>query len=305
MKIKNRIGEEKLNNKGVKMKIIKYINNINIDVEFENGYIKKNVQYRYFKNGSIDHIDYSKRIGETRTNNFGSKAIVVDYVNSNNVYIEFENNYKMKCTWQSFDKGSFVSPYCKTVFSVGYLGEGKYSISDKWYTHWNGFIQRVHYKKHKSAEHYKNVLICEDWYNYQTFAKWAEENYYEIPNHQIQLDKDILIKGNKLYSPDTCVFVPQVINALFTKSDKARGDLPIGVYWFEEGGNYRAQCSYVDDNNVKRNKWLGGYDNPEDAFYAYKTYKEEYIKKVADKFKKYIPEKLYNALYNYEVEITD
>lgn len=305
MKIQDRIGEEKLNNKGYRMKIIKYINNTNIDVKFENGYIKKNVQYRYFKNGNIDHRDFSKRIGETKVNNFGSKATVIDYIDSRNVYIKFDNGYQTKCTWGAFTKGSFVSPYCKTIFEVGYLGEGKYLVSDRWYIFWNSLIQRVHYKKHKSRKYYENVSINEDWYNYQNFAKWAEENYYEIPNHQMQIDKDILFKGNKIYSSGTCVFVPQLINTLFTKSDKVRGDLPIGVYWFKEGKNYRAQCSYISEYGKYKNKYLGGYSNPTDAFMAYKLFKERHIKDIADRFKEYIPQKLYDALYNYAVEITD
>lgn len=305
MKIKDRTGEEKLNNKGYKMKIVKYINNTDIDVEFENGYIKKNVQYRYFKSGNIDHVDYTERIGKTKINNFGNLATVIDYIDSRNVYIEFENGYKSKCIWCAFIKGSFVSPYCKTVFRVGYLGEGKYLTTDRWYTFWTGFIQRVHYKKHKSREHYKSVSINKDWYNYQNFAKWADENYYEIPNHQMQIDKDILFKNNKEYSPDTCIFVPQIINVLFTKSDKARGDLPIGVYWFKEGKNYRAQCSYVDNNGELKNKYLGGHGNPKDAYLAYKRFKESHIKEIADRYKEYIPDNLYKALYEYQVDITD
>lgn len=305
MKVKDRTGEEKLNTKGYKMKIIKYINNTNIDVEFENGLVKKNVQYRYFKSGNIDHVDYAERIGKTKINNFGNKATVIDYIDSRNVYIEFENGYKSKCIWCAFVKGSFISPYCKTVFGVGYLGEGKYLTTDRWYTFWTGFIQRVHYKKHKSREHYKSVLINKDWYNYQNFAKWADENYYEIPNHQMQIDKDILFKNNKEYSPDKCIFVPQIINVLFTKSDKARGVLPIGVYWFKEGNNYRAQCSYVDNNGELKNKYLGGHSNPYDAYLAYKKFKESHIKEIADRYKDYIPDKLYKALYEYKVEITD
>jgi len=305
MTIKDRIGEEKLNNKGCKMKIIKYINNTNIDVEFENGYIKKNIQYRYFKSGNIDHVDYTERIGKTKINNFGNKATVIDYIDSRNVYIKFENGYKSKCIWCAFIKGSFVSPYCKTVFGVGYLGEGKYLTTDKWYTFWTGFIQRVHYKKHKSRKNYENVSISEDWYNYQNFAKWAEENYYEIQNQQMQVDKDILFKGNKQYSSETCVFVPQNINALFTKSDKTRGDLPIGVYQYEGGKKYRVQCSCVTENGTRKNAWLGEHDDPIVAFMAYKKFKECHIKEIADTYKEYIPDKLYKAMYNYQVEITD
>ena len=61
--------------------------------------------------------------------------------------------------------------------------------------------------------------VYEGWHNFQNFAKWYEDNYYEIEEEQMHLDKDILVKGNKVYSPDTCVFVPETINGLFVKSN--------------------------------------------------------------------------------------
>jgi len=287
------------------MKIIKYNGVYDIDVEFENGFIRKNLAYTDFKRGAIDHNDYSKRIGETRFNSFGSKITVIDYINSSNVYVQFDNGYITKTLWNHFNKGNIKSPYCKTFRGVGYLGEGKYVCDDIWYDYWRAMIERVHIKNDNFHRTYADVTIYKEWYNYQYFAKWAEENYYEIDNYKMELDKDILVKGNKIYSPDTCVFVPDILNVLLLKADKARGDLPIGVYWHDRDEEYRAQCSYVDDNRERKNKWLGGYDNPQDAFIAYKTFKEEHIKKMANRFKKDIPEKLYNALYNYEVEITD
>lgn len=287
------------------MKIIKYDGVNDIDVEFENGFIKRNTTYTDFKRGSIDHNDYSKRLGETRINNYGSKITVINYINWRNVIVQFDNGYITKTSWNNFDKSNIKSPYCKTFLNVGYLGEGKYTCDDIWYNYWRAMIERVNIKDNKFHRTYADVTIWDDWYNYQNFAEWAESNYYTINNYKMELDKDILVKGNRIYSPDTCVFVPDIINSLLIKADKARGDFPIGVYWHGRDEEYRAQCSYITDYGQRKNKWLGGYDNPQDAFEAYKIYKEEYIKKLANKFKKDIPEKLYNALYNYEVEITD
>lgn len=92
---------------------------------------------------------------------------------------------------------------------------------------------------------------------------------------------------------------PQRINLLFVKSNKSRGELPIGVIK-NTYGKYEAQISVV--NNRKR---LCGFNTPEEAFYAYKEVKEKYIKQVADEYKDKIPQKLYEAMYKYEVEITD
>ena len=114
------------------------------------------------------------------------------------------------------------------------------------------------------------------------------------------LDKDILIKGNKIYSPNTCIFVPQSINTLFIKSDKSRGNLPIGVYYKKQNKKYIAQCKI---NNEK--KYLGSFDTSEEAFQAYKQFKEHYIKQIADEYIELIPQELYDAMYNYEVEYED
>ena len=122
----------------------------------------------------------------------------------------------------------------------------------------------------------------------------------------MQLDKDILNKGNKIYSPETCVFVPQRINNLFTKSNKIRGGYPIGVNYSQNCNCLCVRCSILCEDK-KKNKHLGYFslDEPFKAFSTYKNFKENYIKKVADEYKELIPQKLYEALYKYEVEIND
>ena len=120
----------------------------------------------------------------------------------------------------------------------------------------------------------------------------------------MHLDKDILVKHNKIYSPDTCIFVPERINELFVKNNKKRGEYPIGVN--PHGNKFRVKCWLIDPKTGKsKYKHLGLYDTQEKAFQVYKYYKERNIKEIADYYKEYIPEKLYDALYNYEVEITD
>ena len=118
------------------------------------------------------------------------------------------------------------------------------------------------------------------------------------------LDKDILYKGNKIYSRDTCIFVPQRINNLFTKRDNDRGDYPIGMHKILSG-NYRVRCS----NGFGKQIDLGVYPTKEEAFRVYKQCKEKVIKEVIDYYKGKIPEhhyyRLREAMYNYEVEIDD
>jgi hypothetical protein len=153
-------------------------------------------------------------------------------------------------------------------------------------------------KYHEKHPTYKNCKVCKEWNDYQEFAEWYYSHYYELENEIMNLDKDILKKGNKIYSPKTCVFVPQRINSLFVKSNKIRGELPIGVT--KHGNKFRAMLN--KDNKLIH---LGLYDTVEEAFHAYKHAKEQYIKEVAEEYKGKIDNRLYDALMNYEVEITD
>ena len=148
---------------------------------------------------------------------------------------------------------------------------------------------------------YIDCYVCEEWHNFQNFAEWYYKNIYNCNNERMHLDKDILIKGNKIYSPKTCCIVPQRINVMFTKRQNCRGKYPIGVKWHKRDKIFEV-CCY--DKNCNR-QYLGRFDNEIDAFTCYKNYKEKVIKQVADEYKELIPKELYEALYKYEVEIND
>jgi len=233
------------------------------------------------------------RVGEVRYNRRGSKMTIIEYINHSHVVVEFENGYKVKTNYPKFDKGATKNPYDLTVEGVGYIGEGAYNSRAYVFSIWTAMLYRCYsFKYLQKYPTYIGCTVCEDWHNFQNFAKWHKENFYQIENEIMNLDKDILVKGNKIYSPETCVFVPSLINYLFTKNDKNRGNLPIGVFFIKKSKHYRARC-------------LGCYLTPEEAFQAYKQTKEINIKEIAEKYKEQIPEKLYLAMLNYKVEITD
>ena len=194
------------------------------------------------------------------------------------------------------------------VFNKGYIGE---EISNNYshtisYNYWYAMLRRVYSEKQlKLKPTYKQVEVCEEWLNYTNYKQWFDKNYYTIQDQQMELDKDILDKGNKIYCPEKCIFVPHNINILFVKSNKSRGDLPIGVYFKKKNNKYCSQCNATTKEGKKYNAYLGLFNTPEEAFYAYKQFKENYIKEVADEYKDRIPQKLYEAMYRYEVEITD
>lgn len=116
----------------------------------------------------------------------------------------------------------------------------------------------------------------------------------------LDLDKDILFKGNKVYSPETCVFVPHTINVLFLNSKKSRGDLPVGVSYSERDKKYRAEMSFMG-RQIK----LGTFDTAEDAFARYKEYKEDFIQDLAEQYRDEIPNKVYEAMMGWKIEVDD
>lgn len=230
------------------------------------------------------------------------------------VYFEEYDWIAKNREYQEFTKKTIACPYEKRTYGVGYLGEGEYKTTDnnklsKYYSVWVSMLARCYDPYEINKGHnmvYANVFVCEEWHNFQNFAKWCEENYYEIKNEPMCLDKDILFKGNKIYSPQKCIFVPQRINKLFTKSNAIRGEYPIGVRYHKRDDVLEVYCS-IYKNNKKKRVYLGRLpiNRPFQAFTVYKNFKEKIIKQVADEYKCYIPTKLYEAMYKYEVEIND
>lgn len=248
----------------------------------------------------------NERIGKVNSNRYGSLMKIVRYDDALNVWVKFDQGEPIRTAWSEFTKGEVKNSYDRTIYGVGFIGEGRHrpsldNVKTFQYECWRNMILRCYDEKFlKKHPTYKDCYVCEQWHNFQNFAEWFEKNYY-VSGERMNLDKDILIKGNKVYSPTTCIFVPQVINLLFVKNDSIRGDLPIGVHFDKQTNKFKSQCKI--GNGKMRN--LGRFTNLEEAFFKYKAFKEGYIKEVADKYKDKIPLKLYQAMCNYKVEMND
>ena len=254
------------------------------------------------------------RTGERRINNFGSEMIIKEYRKYSDIDVYFpEYDWTAKNReYKGFKNGNIKCPYERRYFGVGYIGEGKYKVwengkNTRVYKTWNHMLERCYDENlHEKEPTYKDCKVYEEWLNFQNFAEWYENNYYEIEGEVMCLDKDILNKGNKIYSPDTCVFVPHNINILFVKRDNNRGDYPLGVSYNKQHEKFQAHCNIYDfKENKSKRKHLGLYNTPQEAFETYKQFKEKHIKKVADYYNGLIPKKLYDSMYEYKVEITD
>jgi len=190
------------------------------------------------------------------------------------------------------------------VFGVGVNDwVGKVKVDGKLireYKLWSGMLERCFCKKYKQKKPtYEGVACSKDWLSMTKFI----EDVSQMRGHDLsgwQLDKDILQKGNKLYSKDTCCFVPQEVNSLLIKCDNSRGEWPVGVNFHKATGKFMAQLAI----NGKR-KSLGRFTTPEEAFQVYKLAKEAHIKVVAQKWQHLLDEKVFQALLDYEVNIND
>ena len=186
-----------------------------------------------------------------------------------------------------------------TMCGVGYHGLEGVDCTAESYIRWHDMIHRCYNAKvHERQPQYKGCTVCEEWINYSNFKVWYDQ--HKIHGMVLDLDKDILFKGNKVYSPETCCLVPHAINTLFLNGKKNRGDLPLGVHFDKSKGKFRAEMSFMGEQ-IK----LGWFDSAEVAFARYKEYKEDFIKNMAEQYKDILPYKVYEAMVNWKIEIDD
>lgn len=255
------------------------------------------------------------RCGEENYNFQGCLMKIIKYINANDIFVEFQDEYKaiVHGAYKEFKKGKIKNPYHPEVYGVGMIGQ-KYTTSingksTKEYKIWHSMLQRCYDEKvKKKYYYYQDVYCCNEWLLFENFYEWlhSQPNFGKwFDGSRWAIDKDIISKHNKEYSPNLCSLVPDNINALFTKHDKDRGKYPIGVYYVKRNNTYKAQCN----NPLRDNKrvGLGEYSDPIIAFQKYKEYKEYIIKEVAknEYSQGNITEQCFNAMMNYQVEITD
>jgi hypothetical protein len=241
------------------------------------------------------------RLGERHFTNEGCEIEIIEYFGCDNCTIKFTNENVLKnITYRTIKTGKIKNPFHPSICNIGYIGIGRYKAHNNkiptiFYRRWKGMIDRCYNKKQlKRKPTYLGCSVAEEWHNFQVFSEWYEENHNSEIMQGFALDKDILKKGNKIYSSETCCFVPEDINNLFIKPNRKTKSLPQGVS--ARNGRYRA---YLGSSH------LGVFDTIEEAFQAYKTAKEEHIKEMADEWKDRIAENVHQAMYNWTIEITD
>ena len=166
------------------------------------------------------------------------------------------------------------------------------------YDLWKTVLKRCFCQKFKLAHPtYKDVTCCDEWLSFANFLEWVNKEVgYKGKPFGFDLDKDIIIKGNKVYCPEACAFVPKAINMLLVDCGSVSGEWPVGVTLDKRCGSFVARIML---DGKKRH--LGTFPTPSAAFEAYKLAKEAKIKSFALKYRSEIKPAVFSSLISWVV----
>lgn len=228
----------------------------------------------------------------------GCLITIVEYKSCDRVVIEHQDYkvHRMEVFSNQFMTGRIKNRYKPSVHGVGYLGIGKHDTkineeTSREYAVWRLLLVRCYdeSKRHKTPT-YAEITVCDEWHNFQNFAEWYKSHEYY--GFGYDLDKDLLVEGNKIYSPETCCLVPPKINTILLRPSK-RNSTAVGVR--KRGNRYIAE---VKDNGKKIH--IGSFLTEFEAFSAYKEKKESLVKAAAQEYRGRISESVYYALMSWQ-----
>ena len=143
------------------------------------------------------------------------------------------------------------------------------------YQVWKDMLKRCYSTKFQEKQPtYRGCSVTEEWLTFSVFRNWMETQDWEDK----QLDKDLLLEGNKVYSPETCVFVTRMVNMFTIDSGASRGEWLIGVDWHKGAGKFRASCS---NPFTQKREHLGYFDSEQEAHNTWLKRKLELAKELA------------------------
>ena len=254
----------------------------------------------------LNDISYKDCVGKVCKSKSSGDFKVLKYNDSTDVEILFlKTGFETRVPLGSIRKGYVKDPYSPSVHGVGIAStkypSSKSGVKTKEYMLWHSMLERCYSDNYKKKHPtYECCEVSDKFKSYEYFYEWCNSQI-GFGNQDWQLDKDLLVKGNKVYSEDSCVFIPQEINKILTKSTASRGEYLIGVCWSKTHKAFKAQVG----KNKGNSEHLGLFKTELEAFNAYKVAKESFIKEQANEWKGKIDTRAYDALMNYTVNITD
>lgn len=234
-----------------------------------------------------EKLKYQKERLNTKHNMLqGYVAEVIEYEDSKNCTIIIDDGTILKnVNYNNLKTGRLSNPNHRTINGIGYIGVGTYNSTHKSYPVWAGVVRRLK----------KDNYVCEEWKCFQNFAEWYANKFKNEYMKGWRLDKDILVKDNKIYSPETCCLIPPNLVKIFKNSDKTKEKSSTGVKT-RDSKNYTVVIR-VD----KISTYFTGFKTDEEAHEKYKSLKEQSFKDKAKLWKGKIEDRVYEALMNYKL----
>ena len=249
----------------------------------------------------------NKYLNKTYTNKQGLNYKIVHYNTYYDITILFDSGYIKSATMKEVKRNAIKDKLSPSVYGVGIVGiryntkvDGKHTTE---YGTWKNMLRRCYSEKGRHKfQSYDDCTVSENFKKYSYFYEWVNTqvgfNSVDDMGNIFQLDKDLLSKGNKIYSETTCVFLPLEINIALAIKDSKHKKFHVGVR--KNRNKYEVICCINS-----KSTYLGLFNTEIEAFNAYKQAKENYLKELATKWKDKIDTRAYNALMEYQVEITD
>ena len=303
------VGAEFVNKWGQAFKITEVCGNGKFNILFEDGTLahtySASIKRGITRNPSTHSMNgkgIPTKVGEIFINRMGEKCEVIQYIDATTIVVKFlSTGYELTTKMDALRSGGFRDPYHPHIYGVGYMGIKYEGVDSRQYRIWTSMLRRCYDDKSNGKDiTYADCSVEEYFHSF--------ENFYDFVtplkgfNLGYEMDKDLLVKGNREYSRETITFLPKIINLAIQGSKRGlkQDDLPAGVFYRKDTNKYRAISG-----EYGKLVHCGQYDNPMDAFHAYKASKEKYLKRLAEEYRDTLELRAYDALMQYEINPWD
>lgn len=221
-------------------------------------------------------------IGTVFTNKVGDEYFIIKYEDSKSVTVMFNDGYYKTTQMSNIRRGRVKNPFSEKSkfhgFGITDVAIGVDGVRNKYARLWESMITRVYSKRDKA---YVGVKISEDWSLLSNFLRDIAnfKGYDKVLSDKWVLDKDILSLDEKIYSKETCCFVPSEVNSFMVNFNKPKGEYKMGVHFCNREKKFVAQ-GYVN----KKQKGLGYFSNEDDAHNAYMSNKRKQLLELIGKY---------------------